>query len=212
MIFRRRTKPTEASWPIRLDAVSPRGDHLTLRPLTVDDQKEFQRVRRTNLLWLSPWDATSPDPDAPARTFEDLVRNFETEARAGRMLPLIIELNERIVGQISVSSIIFGSFRSCSAGYWVSRSVAGRGIMPTALARVADHVLGPMGLHRIEVNIRPENVASLAVVRKLHFREEGMRLRMLHIDGDWRDHRSFALTVEDLEGGTVMDRLAWGSP
>ena len=66
---------------------------------------------------------------------------------------------------------------------------------------------GNVRLHRVEVNIRPENAASLAVVRKLGLRDEGVRERMLHIDGAWRDHRSFAITVEELHGGRLVDRL-----
>ena len=50
-----------------------------------------------------------------------------------------------------------------------------------ALAALIDYALGPFGLHRVEVNIRPENVASLAVVAHLKFREEGVRERYLHI-------------------------------
>ena len=48
----------------------------------------------------------------------------------------------------------------------------------------------PVGLHRIEINIRPENGPSIRVVEKLGFRYEGLRERYLHIDGDWRDHVS----------------------
>jgi ribosomal-protein-alanine N-acetyltransferase len=88
----------------------------------------------------------------------------------------------------------------------VDRSVAGRGIIPTALALVVDHAFRAGGLHRIEVNIRPENANSIAVVRKLGFRDEGLRPAYLHIDGAWRDHRSFALTTEDLGRRTLMQR------
>ena len=102
---------------------------------------------------------------------------------------------------------MLGSFRSCYVGYWVSRAVAGQMVIPTALALAGDHVLGTVGLHRIEVNIRPENTASLAVVRKLGFRYEGRRPHYLHIAGEWRDHLSYALTVEDLAGETLMERL-----
>jgi ribosomal-protein-alanine N-acetyltransferase len=85
------------------------------------------------------------------------------------------------------------------------------GFVPTAVALIGDHCVSEMQLHRIEINIRPENVASLAVVRKLGFRDEGLRPRYLHIDGDWRDHQSFALTVEDLGDSTLMERLAQSS-
>ena len=127
------------------------------------------------------------------------------------MLPFVIEVEGRLVGQLNVSNIVLGSFRSCTVGYWVAQGwpVAGScrprwRSPPTTRSAV-------VGLHRVEVNIRPENVASLAVVRKLGFRDEGLRPRMLHIDGDWRDHRSFALTTEDLDGPTVMDRLTHSS-
>ena len=75
--------------------------------------------------------------------------------------------------------------------------------MPTAVALAADHCFTAVGLHRIEVNIRPENAASLRVVEKLGFREEGPRSAFLHIAGAWRDHRSFALTPEELPGGAA---------
>jgi ribosomal-protein-alanine N-acetyltransferase len=55
----------------------------------------------------------------------------------------------------------------------------------------------------MEINIRPENGPSLRVVEKLGFRDEGLRPRYLHINGDWADHRSFALTAEEVPGGLL---------
>ena len=69
-----------------------------------------------------------------------------------------------MVGQLSVSGIGWGSLCSANVGYWVSEHVAGRGITPTAVALATDHCLLTLGLHRMEVNIRPENAASLRVV------------------------------------------------
>jgi len=210
-MWRRRSDPA-AGWPVRLVGVAPLGDPLVLRPMAANDAREYQWVRRQNAAWLEPWDATSPIDEAGLRTFEDLVRHYDAEAAAGRMLPLVMEVDGRIVGQISLSNIVLGSFRSCTAGYWVSRAIAGRGVAPMALALAGDHVFDVLGLHRLEVNIRPENAASLAVVRKLGFREEGTRLRMLHINGEWRDHLSFALTSEDLNGRSLVDRLRNSQP
>ena len=87
-------------------------------------------------------------------------------------------------------------------GYWIDEKFAGRGIIPTALAMAVDHCFRVVGLHRLEASIRPENHASRRVVEKLGFREEGLRRRQLHIDGAWRDHLCYALTVEE-----VPDRL-----
>lgn len=195
-------------WPLRLTGTTPTGVEVLLRPLVLADGPVFQSVRRANAAWLEPWDATSPDPDAPLRTFEEIVHQYDAEAEAGRSLPLVVEVDGRLVGQVNVGTVVMGSFRSCYVGYWVSRSVAGQMVTPTAVALVADHLVAAIGLHRVEVNIRPENTASLAVVRKLGFRSEGLRPRYLHIDGEWRDHLSYALTVEDLEGERFTERLA----
>jgi [ribosomal protein S5]-alanine N-acetyltransferase len=62
----------------------------------------------------------------------------------------------------------------------------------------------------MEINIRPENAASLRVVEKLGFRDEGLRPRYLHINGAWADHRSFALTTEEVPEGLLTRWLRDG--
>jgi ribosomal-protein-alanine N-acetyltransferase len=119
------------------------------------------------------------------------------------MLPFVVTYDDRLVGQVTVGGITWGSLASAHVGYWVDQRIAGRGVMPTAVALVADHCFGTVGLHRIEVNIRPENAASLRVVEKLGFREEGTREAFLHIAGAWRDHRSFALTADEVPEGLL---------
>jgi len=127
--------------------------------------------------------------------------------RGGTMLPFMIVYGGRVVGQINVSNVVHGVLRSCTVGYWVDAAVAGRGVVPTALAMLIDHCLSTVGLHRVEVDIRPENAASLRVVAKLGLRREGYYERYLDIDGAWRDHLAFAVTVEELNGSTMLGRL-----
>jgi [ribosomal protein S5]-alanine N-acetyltransferase len=196
-------------WPVELQ-----HGQVGLRPLRAGDGGEWTAVRQRNVSWLRPWDATQPPgADDGARTFRAMARDWNRQARYGRMLPFVITYGGAagagarsrwpLVGQLTVSGMTYGSARWASLGYWVDEQYAGRGIVPTAVAMAADHCWFTLGLHRIEVAIRPENKASLRVVEKLGFRYEGERPRFLHIDGDWRDHRIFALNVEEVESGLV---------
>ena len=197
---------TGGLWPVTVTARRAGGAPLILRALRHRDRSEWEALRAKNIEWLRPWEATSPEPVATRLAFRQLVRHSDREAAAGRLQPFVIETEGRLVGQMHLFGIAWGSMRSASAGYWVAKSVAGQGIMPLALAAACDHALLGLGLNRVEVNIRPENAASLRVVQKLGFRDEGLRLRYLHIDGQWRDHRSFALTSEDLGGSSLVER------
>jgi [ribosomal protein S5]-alanine N-acetyltransferase len=191
-------------WP----AVLRHGD-VTVRPLTHGDARAWKAARKENAEWLRPWDATVP-PGSAARptTFRVLVRRLDRLARSGECMPFAIEVGGRFAGQLTVNNIVRGSAQFASVGYWLDRAFAGRGVMPLAVALVIDHCFDTAGLHRIEVAIRPENSNSLRVVEKLGLQEIGYAPRFLHIDGDWRDHRLYAVTVEECPGGLVSRLLA----
>ncbi len=186
-------------WPVRLT-----DKDLELRPLRLRDGRSWRELRERNAEWLRPWEATLPHPDpSTATTYAAMVRQGNREAKAGRALPFGIFVGGRLTGQVTVAGIAWSSLRTCSIGYWVDQRSAGRGIMPRCVAMAGDFCFRQLKLHRIEINIRPENAASLAVVRKLGFRNEGLRQQYLHIDGDWRDHLSFALTAEERPQGML---------
>ncbi|WP_246456012.1 GNAT family N-acetyltransferase [Nocardioides mesophilus] len=177
---------------------------MGLRPLSRHDARDWHEVRRRNAAWLAPWEATVPPGDRTApRNFQELVRDLHRQAREHRTLPFALTVDDAFAGQLTVTNITGGSARWGQVGYWIDQRHAGRGVVPTAVALAVDHCFFELGLHRIEVAIRPENAASLRVVEKLGFIEIGYAPRYLHIDGDWRDHRLFALTVEDCQGGLL---------
>ena len=195
-------------WPVQL-AEGP----IVLRPLRQRDASAWREVRLRNSEWLGPWESTLPESqDERPASFGVMVRRLRAEARAGRTLSFAITYEGALVGQVTLGGITWGSLRSAYIGYWIDRAVAGRGITPTAVALVCDHAWFTLKLHRIEINIRPENTPSLRVVEKLGFRDEGRRPRYLHIDGDWRDHQSFALNAEDVPGGLMARWRARDTP
>jgi len=193
-------------WPAVLTA-----GPVTLRPPRRSDAREWSRVRIENAAWLAPWEPTSiqgwGERNSPSE-FRRTLSRMRAAARVGSMLPFLVVYGDDVVGQMSVSNVIRGALRSCSVGYWIDSRVAGRGIAPTALALVIDHCLTEVRLHRVEVNIRPENHASLRVVEKLGLRREGYHERFLDIDGAWRDHVTYAITIEERLDKPVLSRLS----
>ena len=164
---------------------------VTLRPYHRADARVWSDVRRANEHWLARWEPTPPgawqELNAPS-AFRYVLRELRRAGRSGEAMPFAVCYAGELVGQLSVGNIVRRAFCSGYAGYWVDQRLAGRGIIPTALALVVDHAFRSGGLHRIEVNIRPENTPSRRVVEKLGFREEAYHPRYLHIDGGWRDH------------------------
>jgi ribosomal-protein-alanine N-acetyltransferase len=186
-------------WPATLH-----HGEVAVRPLRYRDARAWRAVRRRNAAWLQPWDATVPQgsSERPA-SFRSLVSRMHRDARQGHGMPFVVDVGGRFAGQVTVNNIIRGSAQFASLGYWLDRDLAGRGVMPTAVALVIDHCFRSAGLHRIEVAIRPENSNSLRVVEKLGIREVGYAPRFLHIDGAWRDHRIYAITVEECPEGML---------
>ena len=179
-----------------------RDGAVTIRPIRQRDARVLERELAANRSWLRQWEATNPHGPLAFDTRAS-IRSLQSNARSGAGLPFAIEVDGEFAGQLNVSSIAYGSLSSATIGYWVAERFAGRNVTPTAVALATDHCFFTMGLHRMEICIRPENAPSLRVVEKLGFRYEGLRRRFIHINGDWRDHFCFALTAEELPQGVL---------
>jgi len=177
------------------------GD-VKLRIAKMRDSKPLEKLILGNRSWLRPWEATNPG--APnsfdvRSQLRGLIRQLDDESG----MPFVIEVQGVVQGQLNVANIMYGSVSSAVIGYWVSPEVAGRGVAPTSVALVTDYLMNQVGLHRVEIDVRPENTASLRVIEKLGFRYEGIKQRYIHINGDWRDHYIFALTGEEVPDGIL---------
>lgn len=192
-----------------MDAIAPRQHgRISLRLVKQRDARALQAELLNNRAWLRPWEATSPD--GPVSFDMRLgIRRLLQQYRDGGGVPFVMEYDGEIAGQLNVWGIARGSLSSATIGYWVGERFAGRDITPTCVALATDVCFRELGLHRMEICIRPENKASLRVVEKLGFRYEGLRRRFIHIAGDWRDHYAFALVREEVPGG-VLERWVSG--
>ncbi len=175
---------------------------ITIRPLRIRDARLLERELLENRSWLRQWEATNPVGFVNFDV-KSSIRSLQSNARLGAGLPFAIEYQGTLAGQLNVSGINYGSLASATIGYWVAKRFAGKNITPTAVALATDYCFFTLGLHRMEICIRPENEPSLRVVEKLGFRYEGLRRRYIHINGDWRDHLCFALTVDEVPAGVL---------
>jgi ribosomal-protein-alanine N-acetyltransferase len=101
-----------------------------------------------------------------------------------------------LVGVINLSEIVMGVFRSAYLGYSGFAATGGRGLMTHALRETVRYAFDELGLHRIEANIQPGNVRSIALARRAGFTKEGFSPGYLFIDGAWRDHERWALIAQ----------------
>ncbi len=173
-------------------------DHeLILKPIRFRDKTQWDSVRAINRDWLSPWEATRPrvDQDHPLPTYYGMVMQLNREMRALRSISLGVFLKEAkseiLIGQITLGGIIFGAMRGAHIGYWIDQRYSARGYTTRAVKLLTNFGFEALRLHRIEINLRPENEASKKVALKAGYTLEGARSNYLHIAGDWRNHITF---------------------
>jgi ribosomal-protein-alanine N-acetyltransferase len=109
----------------------------------------------------------------------------------------VVTDDERLAGVYNLSEIVRGAFQNAYLGYYAFAPLAGTGLMRAAMPLVFAHAFDELGLHRLQANVQPENARSRALLEATGWREEGYAPRYLFIDGAWRDHVLYAVTVED---------------
>lgn len=166
------------------------GQRVGIRRPAQADRDELLALARESLAFLRPW----IDPPATPEQFDEYLRNRQPPAADG---VLVCELaSGRVAGVINVSNIVRGAFQSAHLGYWVGQPFARRGYMAEGmrlLLRFAFDDPAGLSLHRLEANIQPGNLPSIALARRCGFAREGFSPKYLKVFGEWRDHERWAV-------------------
>jgi ribosomal-protein-alanine N-acetyltransferase len=91
-----------------------------------------------------------------------------------------------------------GALKSAYLGYYAFKGSENKGLMAEGLGLVIELAFGELGLHRVEANIQPANLASIRLAQKVGLTKEGFSERYLYVAGQWRDHERWAMTAESL--------------
>lgn len=167
------------------------GPRVGIRPVTRADAAEFTARAVESQELHRPWLFPPLTADAYAAYAGRLIDDPD---RAGF---LVCERDTgALAGFININNIVAGAFRCGALGYGAFAHAAGRGLMSEGLGLVVRHAFGALRLHRLEINVQPDNASSIALARRCGFRLEGYSPDFLYVDGAWRDHERWALTVE----------------
>lgn len=169
------------------------GERVYLRHPERGDAEEFLSLVRASRKYHRPW--------VYPPTTRDGFRRYVERRESDRYFPCFILLRETdaLVGVANLSEIIYGVFLSAYLGFYGHADYAGQGLVREGVGLLVRHGFRKLKLHRIEANVQPANRGSLALVRALGFRKEGLSRRYLKIGGRWRDHERWALLAEDLK-------------
>ncbi len=160
-----------------------RGSRVYVRQLGPDDRDPFLAAVRRSRRLHHPW-------VAPPTTQEDYDR-YVTPDPSRVALGVFRIGDAALVGVVNLSPIVRGAFQSAFMGYYAFTPHARKGYLREGIELAVRHAFDELGLHRIQANVRPENVASSELLRSLGFRLESHSPRYLFLDGAWRDHLGF---------------------
>jgi RimJ/RimL family protein N-acetyltransferase len=171
---------------LKMNAHTP----VSIRELSLEDANEFIAAMRDSRFFHSPW------VKAPY-TQEEFNTYYQRSQQDNQRSLLICNHAGTIVGVFNISEIVRGFFQNAYLGFYAVANYAGHGYMSSGLKLVLQTVFEEMKLHRLEANIQPDNTSSIHLVRNNGFRKEGYSPRYLNINGVWRDHERWAITIED---------------
>ena len=164
---------------------------IYLRRLQETDFDELVLRFESSVKHLKDYAATTFD----RKRFESMLASADVESNEAFLICL--KNDDSIVGQINLSQIFRKQFQNAYLGYQLFSGFTGKGYMKDAVAKVLRYAFKEIQLHRVEANVQPGNIPSIAVLKRNGFTKEGYSRRYLKIGGKWRDHERWAIIRED---------------
>lgn len=191
MVFLKAGHPSE--WTVL------QGRGVWLRPPQSSDYGPWAELRTFSRAHLTPWEPAWPRDDLTKSAYRRRLKFYQREAREdlGYAFLLFQSESDRLIGGVTLSNVRRGVTQSAMLGYWMGLPFAGRGYMSAAVRTMLPYAFETLRLHRVEAAVQPGNDASVGVLRRVGFFEEGLARRYLKINGVWQDHLMFAMLAED---------------
>ncbi|MBI6039864.1 GNAT family N-acetyltransferase [Clostridium perfringens] len=173
-------------------------ERLALRNLTPENTEEMLDYYIRNEEHLRQYE---PTRDSGFYTYEgqkEILTESFRQFIDGTSIDLGIFKDEKLIGKIKLSNIVYGILRNAFVGYSIDKEHQGKGYMKEALNTVCSYAFEEMGLHRLEASTLMDNSRSQGVLKACGFNELGISEKYLYINGEWRDHKIFYKVNDEL--------------
>ena len=174
------------------------GDLVTLRPITADDAGPIDVLCREDgeipRLTGSVHSSTETLDGPPLDELREIYGSWAT-AQDRLVLAVIDNVSGDLVGEVVLHEWDEGN-RSCAFRTLIGRAGRDRGLGTEATRLVVAHGLGPMGLHRISLEVYDVNPRARRVYEKVGFVHEGTGREALLFDGEWVDVHYMAILAD----------------
>jgi ribosomal-protein-alanine N-acetyltransferase len=171
--------------------ISPRGFRTRIQPPQAADEPAFLAAMKDSTAFHHPW-VSAPKNHAGWQRY---MTRLEKPTEAGFLVKRIHD--GAICGVINLNVITYEALCSAYVSYFGVAAQAERGYMKEGMLQVIQHAFDELGLHRLEANIQPGNLASIGLARSTGFEYEGFSPRFLKINGQWRDHERWAVLADN---------------
>lgn len=204
---------TNKSVPLPSATLIVGGRRVRLRDPEKKDAAEWSRLRREGRAHLEPWEPQITeqwDTAYQPKRWKRIVRAQRDSRKAGTALPMVVDVDGRFAGEVTIGGIVRGANQTAWLGYWLGHEYTGAGIGSAAIALAVDIAFDSVRVQRLEATVKPDNGASIAVLRRAGFLEEGRLRNYLRIGGARRDHLLFAALDSERVMPAVKDLVISG--
>jgi RimJ/RimL family protein N-acetyltransferase len=172
------------------------GDGTRLREFRLDDLDDSRAIggddRVTNGLSFD-----SRDRDTAQKALAAAVERSQQDDRPDYMLAVTRLDDDRLIGFARLGPT---GVQAAHLGYAIAADHWGHGYATDASRTLVRFAFENLDLHRVSAAIGPENLASVAVVKRLGFSYEGRIRHHVFTNDAWRDSLLYSILTDEYRG------------
>jgi ribosomal-protein-alanine N-acetyltransferase len=162
------------------------------------DFAEYRALRLASADYLQASEPTWRDDELSADRFRQRLKSQQAERDRGLGYAFFLRNDGgQLVGGMTIGPVRRGPLQSASVGTWIGKPFVGRGHAIRATAWGLRFAFKVLSLRRIEASVLVDNYTSIRGLEFLGFKKEGLARDFMSINGVWKDHLLYAITLSD---------------